>query len=203
MRAIASLAAILGTMSAGLGAEGDKRVWTFDNDTPGRIAQGFVAAVGTWTVVEAGGGKVLAQTATNSDPTFNIALASDTTAKDVDISVEMTAITGEFDRGGGLVWRAKDARNYYLARYNPSEDNYRVYKVVDGKRTQFQNADIAHTSGAHTLRITMRGDHIECFYDGKKVLDARDSTFAGAGKIGLWTKSDAQTQFDNLTLKAE
>jgi hypothetical protein len=200
MRTAAAIAVCAGLLPTLLAAAGEARVWTFDDDRVGQIAAGFVGGVGTWTVVETQSGKVLAQMAKNSNPTFNIALAADTAAKDVDISVTMQAIAGELDRGGGIVWRAKDAKNYYLARYNPLEDNYRVYKVVDGKRTQLENADIAHTDGPHTLRITMWGDHLECYYDGKKFLEQHDATFSGPGKIGLWTKADAQTQFDNLTL---
>ena len=91
-------------------------------------------------------------------------------------------------------------KNYYLARYNPLEDNYRLYKIVKGKRTLLQNADIAHTAGWHTLRVTMEGNNVQCYYDGKKYLDVKDATFPEAGKIGLWTKANAQSQFDDLTL---
>jgi hypothetical protein len=113
----------------------------------------------------------------------------------------MKAVAGEVDQGGGLVWRAKDAKNYYLARYNHLEDNYRLYKVVDGKRTLIQNADITHSDGWHTLRVRMTGDQITCEYDGKTYLEAKDDTFPGPGKIGLWSKADAQSQFDDLSLK--
>jgi hypothetical protein len=183
-----------------LAADAAKRTWNFDRDPTGQVAQGFTAEVGTWTVVATGQGRAFAQTAKNSNATFNIALAGDVSGTDVDISVDLTAVAGELDQGGGIVWRAKDAKNYYLARYNPLEDNYRLYKIIDGKRTQFQNADIPHTAGPHVLRVTMSGDHIECYYDGKKFLEQNDGTFAGPGKIGLWTKADAQTWFDNLTL---
>ena len=80
------------------------------------------------------------------------------------------------------------------------EDNYRLYHVVNGQRSELKSADIPHTPGWQTLRVTMTGDHIECYYDGKKYLDAKDSTFKEAGKIGLWTKADAQTHFDDLTV---
>jgi hypothetical protein len=180
-----------------------KRTWTFDEETSGQIAKGFTSEVGQWTVVESDKGKALAQSAKNANSVFNVTLADDTSAKDVDLSVRMKAIAGEHDQGGGLVWRARDAKNYYLARYNPLEDNYRVYKVVDGRRSLLQNADIQHTDGWHMLRVTMKGDHIECSYDGKKYLDVKDSTFAGAGKIGLWSKADAQSQFDDLQLAGE
>jgi hypothetical protein len=179
----------------------EKKTWTFDKETAGAVPKGFSPAVGEWSIVSTDEGKVLAQSARNANPVFNIVLIDDTNAKDVDISVKIKAVAGERDQGGGLIWRAKDAKNYYLARYNHLEDNYRVYKVVDGRRSApFQNADIKHHDGWTTLRVTMKGDHIECYYDGKKYLDVNDSTFSEAGKIGLWSKSDAQSQFDDLTL---
>ncbi|HEY2154034.1 MAG TPA: hypothetical protein VGH33_00290 [Isosphaeraceae bacterium] len=181
------------------GDEG-KKTWNFEDDAAGQIAKGFTNEVGTWTVVASDSGKALGQSAKNPSAVFNITLIGDTNAKDVDLSVRMKAVAGETDQGGGLVWRARDAKNYYLARYNPLEDNYRLYKVVDGKRTLILNADIPHSDGWHALRVTMSGDQIACFYDGKKSLEAADTTFPGAGKIGLWSKADAQSQFDDLTL---
>lgn len=180
-------------------ADDAKRTWTFDDEATGRIASGFTNEVGEWKVAPSDKGKALAQSAKNANSVFNITLIGDTNARDVDLSVRMKPVAGETDQGGGLVWRGRDAKNYYLARYNPLEDNYRLYKVVNGKRTLIQNADIGHTDGWHTLRVAMVGDHIECYYDGKKYLDARDATFTGAGKIGLWSKADAQSQFDDLT----
>jgi hypothetical protein len=113
----------------------------------------------------------------------------------------MKALAGEDDQGGGLVWRAKDGANYYIARFNPLEDNYRVYKVVDGARKQLGSADFKAAPGWHTLRVVMSADHIVCYLDGEKRLDVTDSTFKEAGKVGLWTKSDAQTHFDDLTTR--
>jgi hypothetical protein len=181
-------------------AEEGKTVWRFQDDADGKIARGFRQEVGDWKVVTADGEKVLAQQAKNSNSTFNLVLATETSAKDVDLSVRMKAVAGETDQGGGLVWRAKDKGNYYLARFNPLEDNFRVYKVQDGKRVLFQNFDIKATPGWHTLRVTMKGDQIECFFDGKKQLEHKDSTFPLAGMVGLWSKADAQSYFDDLTL---
>jgi len=193
---------MLGVLAAPLVAGDEpKRTWKFDEETNGQIARGFVAEVGTWTVVDSDQGKALAQSAKNPNSVFNITLATDTNAKDVDLSVRMKAVAGEIDQGGGLVWRAKDKGNYYLARYNPLEDNYRLYKVVDGKRSLIQNADITHSGGWHTLRITMSGDQMTCYYDGKKYLEAKDNTFPEPGKIGIWSKADAQSQFDDLSLQ--
>jgi len=180
--------------------KGTKTVWSFNDNAEGNVAKGFKSAVGEWKVVSSDGEKVLAQQAKNSNSTFNLGFITDTKAKDVDLSVKMKAIAGEIDQGGGLVWRAEDKSNYYLARFNPLEDNYRLYKVQDGKRTLFVNADIKATPGWHTLRVVMRGDQIECFFDGKKSLEHADSTFTNAGMIGLWSKADAQSYFDDLTL---
>jgi hypothetical protein len=198
LRSLSLAAAIL----AGLAASGDeqKKTWTFEDDSAGTLPKGFAPAVGEWGVVSTGDGKALAQSASNANPVFNVVLVDDIEAEDVDISVKVRAIAGDLDRGGGLVWRAKDPRNYYIARYNHKEDNFRVYKVVDGKRSPpFRNADIKHHDGWTVVRVVMRGDHIECYVDGQKYLDVHDSTFAGPGKIGLWSKSDARSRFDDLT----
>ena len=76
--------------------------------------------------------------------------------------------------------------------------------MVDGVRSQpFQNADVKHHGGFATIRVTMKGDHIEGFVDGKKYLDVTDSTFPDAGQVGLWSKSDSRSQFDDLILDGE
>jgi hypothetical protein len=196
---VAALASVL-LASVTQGAEDSKKVWSFDEEKTGEIAVGFSNEVGKWVVSESEKGKSLAQTARNSNSTFNLTLIKDTSAKDVDISVKMKAIAGDIDQGGGIVWRAKDAKNYYLARYNPLEDNFRLYKVIEGKRMLLVNADITHSDGWHYLRVTMTGDQIECYYDGKKYLEGKDAAIKGAGQIGLWSKADAQSQFDELTL---
>jgi hypothetical protein len=198
---LAGVLAIVVSVRPSLAGDDATRTWSFDGDEVGTIAKGFSSEVGEWKVVNTSEGKALAQTARSPDSTFNVALVSDTDAKDVDLSVRMKAVAGENDQGGGLVWRAKDAKNYYIARYNPLEDNFRVYKVVNGQRTLFKGVTIPHSEGWHTLRVTMAGDHMECYYDGKKWLDVTDSTFPGAGRIGLWSKADAQSQFDDLTLR--
>jgi hypothetical protein len=176
--------------------------WTFENDQVGAIAKGFANEAGEWQVASTPEGRVLAQTAKSPNAVFNVALATETNVKDVDISVKLKPIAGVNDQGGGLVWRAKDAKNYYVARNNPLRaGSYNVYKVVDGKRSMLKGVPLKRTEGWHTLRVTMAGEHIGCFYDGTKYLDVNDSTLLEAGKIGLWSKSDAQSQFDDLTLR--
>jgi hypothetical protein len=153
-----------------------------------------------WKVVEdatAPGHKALAQTsAAGPNRLFNLCVANRTSFRDLDLSVAFRPIAGKLDQGGGLVWRYIDAKNYYVARMNPLEDNYRVYKVVAGKRTQLATAPLKiDASKWHTLRVVHVGKYIECYFDGKRYLDVNDETFPKAGKVGLWTKADAQTHF--------
>ena len=187
-------------MNPALAGQASKKTWNFESDEPGKIAKGFTSEVGTWEVTLDGDNKVLAQKAKNDDETFNVVLVDGTHFTDVDFSVRLKAVAGELDQGGGVVWRAKDKNNYYIARYNPLEDNFRVYKVEAGKRTQFASAKVPGDKKWHTLRVTMVGARITCYLDGTKYLEAEDSTFPDAGKIGLWSKADAQSYFDDLTV---
>jgi hypothetical protein len=203
--ALWSLSAIVALLGPGsiLADDARHRTWDFESDEPGRIARGFSGEVGTWEVVRDGDRRALAQKASNPDETFNVALANDTHFKDVDISVRLKAVAGELDRGGGVVWRARDKDNYYIARYNPLEDNFRVYKVEKGRRTQFASAMVPGDTNWHTLRVTMAGRRITCYLDGKKHLEADDATFPDAGRIGLWSKADARSYFDDLIVAGD
>jgi hypothetical protein len=196
---ILSGAFLLTSLSAGT-SQKQKTLWTFEEEETGATPKGFVSAVGHWRIVEYSGGKVLAQIARNPENVFNIILVDGIQAQDLNLTVQLRPIGGKNDQGGGLVWRAKDAKNYYLARFNPLEKNFRVYTVVDGKRTQLQGADVDHAGDWRLLRVNMTGDHIVCYLDGAKLLEVHDTTFPDSGKIGLWSKSDAQTEFDNLNL---
>jgi hypothetical protein len=200
VRGLVVLALVLVLTGAG---DAVKKVWTFEDGTIGERPSGFVGASGEWKVVASDDGKALGQLAESPDAVFNVVLVDGVHVKDVELSVRLRAIAGKDDRGGGLVWRARDAKNYYVARFNHLEDNFRVYKVVDGKRTMFQSADVKHHDGWTDLRVTMVGDRITCYLDGKKYLDVQDSTFPDAGTIGLWSKADARTQFDDLTLRGD
>jgi hypothetical protein len=196
---------VLSLLAAGIAGmavavEAAKKTWDFESDALGKIAKGFTNEVGQWEVAPDGDNHVLYQKAKNEDAIFNVALVAGTSYKDLDLSVKLKAVAGEIDRGGGVVWRAKDKNNYYICRYNPLEDNFRVYKVQNGKRTQFASAKIPGDEKWHTLRVTMAGNAITCYLDGKKYLEAEDSTFPEAGRIGLWSKADAQSYFDDITV---
>ena len=196
------------------GAEEPKAVkYDFEADKAGSVPKGWtVTKTGTgegsvWKVVEdrtaPKGSKVLAQTAESPSAVFNLCVADDTRFTDVDITVAFKAVEGVKDQGGGIVWRYRDANNYYVARFNPLEDNYRLYHVVDGKRTQFgEKEDLKAKAGEwHALTVKMVGEKIACSLNGKVEIEATDKTFAKAGKVGLWTKADARTSFDDFTAK--
>jgi hypothetical protein len=140
----------------------------------------------------------LMQTASSSPEVFNLALREGATPANADVHVKLRAVAGELDQGGGLVFRARDERNYYVVRWNPLEHNLRAYKVQDGVRTQLASADFDAGPGWHTLRVWFQGDKFEAWFDKQSRFEFKDTTFYGPGMIGLWTKADARTQFDDL-----
>jgi hypothetical protein len=150
-------------------------------------------------------GFVLAQTAKSPRPVFNLCVVEDSKFGDVEIEVAFKSVAGKVDQGGGPVWRYQDADNYYIARMNPLENNYRFYKVIDGRRTQLATKEgIKVPLGEwHTLEIEHVGNRIECELDGKVILSAIDDSIKKAGKVGLWTKADAHTYFDNFVFGEE
>jgi Domain of Unknown Function (DUF1080) len=196
-------------MTAVLVAQGPKL--DFERDEVGKPPTGFSFALtgqgrpGVWQVEkdDADHGNVLAQT--DADTTgyrFPLALYDAFTARDVDLAVQFKAISGKGDQGAGLVWRYRDAKNYYVTRCNALEDSCTIYHVVNGNRQEFQNKNVkVATKTWHTLRVQAVADHFVVTYDGKAVLDARDATFKDAGKIGLWTKADSVIYFDDLQVK--
>ena len=109
------------------------------------------------------------------------------------------------DQGGGLVWRYQDPDNYLIARYNPLEGNFRLYKVIDGKRIQIAGKeDLDLKSGEwHTMQVAMEGERIECKLNGKQLFEAKSGDLDKPGKVGLWTKADAVTSFDDLSIRGK
>ncbi|MEO6809120.1 MAG: family 16 glycoside hydrolase [Isosphaeraceae bacterium] len=202
------IATVAGLLAPTLAVSADlaRQVWDFNADVSGAIAKGFTAEIGAWSVATETGttNQVLAQTAKSPGPVFNIAVVADgRNWTDVDLSVRVKPVAGVEDQSGGVVWRFQDVKNYYVARYNPLEDNYRLYKVVGGKRTQLATADIPGDQKWHTVRVMMKGAKITCALDGKTWLEADDATFVKPGKIGLWSKADAQSWFDDLTVSGD
>lgn len=133
---------------------------------------------------------------------YKLVLVEGTKAADLELEVSFLAIAGKGDMGGGLIWRAKEDRNYYLTRANPLEQNIRLYRVVDGVRKKLANFDqIISVNDWHKLQVVARGERFQVYYDGQPVLEVRDSTLRTGGAIGLWTKADAVTCFDDLKLR--
>ena len=200
---------------APLQAPGKQFVYNFDGDAPGQMPAKFHSAKtggGTaekWSVVvdPAAPSKpnVVAQTSTDqADYRFPLLISDEGSFQDLDLSVGFKAVSGSVDRAGGLVFRLRDPNNYYIVRANALEDNYRLYHVVNGRRSQFAGANFKVTSGEwHELRVEATGNKITCYYDGAKKIEATDSTFKDAGKVGLWTKADSVTYFDDLNVTAK
>lgn len=188
--------------------------WTFEDAKSDELPGGWKAAKtgegegSVWKVQDddsAPAGKhVLVQTSPKG-PTrmYNLCICEESDLVDVDLSVQLKALSGEVDQGGGVLWRCQDADNYYIARHNPLEKNFRVYKVIGGKRTQLATADVDEAAGKwHRLRIVHRGTQIQCYLNDKLHLEAKDDALKQSGKVGLWTKADAVTAFDDFVVKS-
>jgi hypothetical protein len=195
-----------------LAQEGQPRTFTFESDAIGSPPAGLEfartggGAEGTWVVrvdKDKPGNHVLVQE--NADPTdyrFPLAVVKEGTYKDVTLSVRARPVSGRVDQGFGMVWRYKDAGNYYITRCNADEDNCTIYHTVDGRRRPFQNKPIPVAKNTwHTLKLEASGDHFIVWFDGKQVLDAKDETFKDAGKVGLWTKADSVIAFDDFAIE--
>jgi hypothetical protein len=140
--------------------------------------------------------------------TYPLILKNDTNVKDGFVEVKFKAISGSEDRAGGIVWRTKDANNYYVVRANALEDNVVLYKTVKGARSSLDivgrkggyGVNTAVPSGTwHTLRIDFKGTRYSVSFNGKQLFEVEDSTFTRPGKVGLWTKADSVTLFDEVT----
>ncbi|HKA22011.1 MAG TPA: family 16 glycoside hydrolase [Blastocatellia bacterium] len=200
---------------AALQPAGKTFVYNFDADTVGQMPAKFHTALTgqgakpEWVVkadaTAPSQPNVLAQLSKDkTDYRFPLAILDEGSFKDLELSVKFKAVSGEVDRAAGLVFRLKDANNYYIVRANALEGNYRLYHVVAGKRQQFAGANLKVASDEwHELRVECIGNKITCYYDGEKKIEATDNTFSEAGKLGLWTKADSVTYFDDLQVTAK
>jgi hypothetical protein len=207
------LAVALAPVIANALAQSGRRVWSFDQDPIGKMPSGFTSAltgrgtIGRWEVVKDDSApsrpNVLAQTSTDStDYRFPLAIAEDTSYNDLSLSVKFKTISGKVDQGAGLVFRLEDKDNYYIVRANALENNYRLYRVVEGRRVQFAAANFKVTSNAwHEIKVEARAREFKCYYDGQLKITAQDGAFKEAGQIGLWTKADSVIYFDDFTVE--
>lgn len=136
----------------------------------------------------------------SSEATYPVCFKNDTRIKDGFVEVKFKSVSGKEDQAGGVIWRCRDADNYYIARANALEDNVTIYHTIKGKRTSFKNVDTKVAPGVwHTLRVEFAGNKFTVTFDGKKVIEATDDSFSEAGMVGVWTKADSVTLFDDFT----
>jgi hypothetical protein len=193
------------------------RTVDFNQDAIDQPPKGFefghtagVGRPGKWIVQAEGSNKFLVQTDADSTRSrFPVAVLSDVSAADIDLSVRFKPVSGRVDQAAGLVWRYQDENNYYIVRANALEDNVVLYKVQNGKRTDLPLKGAGRTYGKKsevpagrwsTLRVVVNGPSFEVFLNGTKLYEVEDTTFRQAGKVGVWTKADSVTQFDDLTV---
>jgi Beta xylosidase C-terminal Concanavalin A-like domain len=185
----------------------------FDASAVGTFPTGFASAVtggggpASWAVVEdftaPSGGKVLAQTSTDrASDRFPLCVYDGFITSDVAVSVSFKPVSGTVDQAAGLVARYRDKDNYYVVRANALENNVRLYKVERGNRKQFAGANVKVPSGEwRTLALEIKATHFRVLLNDTLLFEADDATFKNAGKVGLWTKADSVTYFDDLRVK--
>jgi hypothetical protein len=186
----------------------------FENSQIGAAPEGWTATLTgkgdpKWTVendeTAPSKAKVIKQ---SGRATYPLLLKNDTNIRDGFIEIKFKAIAGSQDRAAGVVWRARDANNYYVVRANALEDNFVLYKTVNGVRSAL---DIVGRKGGygvkvsvpanawHSLRVDFKANRFSASFNGNQLFEVEDSTFTDAGMVGLWTKADSVTLFDQMT----
>lgn len=189
------------------------RQWDFEDSREGSAPSGFSFAktgsgrLGQWVVTTqpdaTSGTNVLAQVDPDAtDFRFPMAVVDEPLPADLRLSVQCKPVSGNVDQACGLVFRYQDENNYYVTRANALEHNVRLYKVVKGKRQQLASWNGSVRGGAwHELELEVNSDHFTVSWDGQRVIDVHDQTFSRPGKVGLWTKADSITYFDDLRVE--
>ena len=193
------------------------KIFTFENYETGKLPDGwsqYFTGKGTgteWKIAEDNGNKVLAQVSMNNPSYhFNVIVYNGFDLKNMEMTVRLKGVKGKTDRGGGFVWRFTDANNYYVVRANPLENNVVLYKVQNGRRSDLPLVGKGRTygvkvkplgSGWNTLKLTVKDDLFTVYLNDRELFQVKDETFKNAGKIGLWTKADAYTYFDDFQVK--
>jgi hypothetical protein len=190
----------------------------FDADTVGAVPAGFSPAHtgrgerGRWEVIAApdapNGGRAVAQLdADRTSYRFPLLVLDAVQARDVEVAVAGKPVAGKKDQAYGLVWRYQDPHNYYVVRANALEDNVVLYKVEDGERSDLPLVGKGRTYGTDvnvpdgawsTLRVRALGSHFTVYLGDRELFAVEDATFTAPGKVGLWTKADSVSWFDDL-----
>lgn len=193
----------------------------FDNAAPGALPAGWTAAMThkggapKWEIVKDDSAptkpNVLAQVSTDATGgRFPLAVYQKASVRDGTLSVKFKAVSGGVDQAAGLVWRYKDPDNYYIVRANALENNVVLYKVEKGERVALApKGTPSKTYGVkrkvpkqtwNGLSVSFQGTIHTVSFDGQKLFEVEDSTFTTAGKVGLWTKADSVTYFDDFQI---
>src|SRR5438093_7632895 len=177
----------------------------FDDMEVGTVPPGWTAAqtgsgTAKWTVEKDDSAPSKPNVLKKSgQATFPVCFKNGTNIKDGFVEMKFKPVAGKEDQAGGVIWRLQDVNNYYIARANALENNVTIYHTIKGKRTEKKRTKMEVSYGAwHTLRVDFRGNHFTVTFDGKKALEWDDDTFKNAGKVGVWTKADSVTEFDNF-----
>jgi hypothetical protein len=183
---------------------GQVQQWSFDKDTKGGLPAEAQVFSGKWAVraeTDAPSPQhALCQTGTARFPALTL---SDKIYTDVSVSTRFKPISGNEDRAAGIIFRVQDNDNFYILRANALEDNVNIYKYAAGSRHDLKDGSAKVVSGQwQELRVEVKADRIRGYLNGKLVVEARDETFK-AGKIGLWTKADSVTCFDDVKATAQ
>ena len=130
---------------------------------------------------------------------FPWAVRNDTKIADGYVEVKFKALSGKRDQAGGVVWRWKDGDNYYVARANALENNVSLYYTEKGRRNTLKYVDAPVALNAwHVLRVEFRDRRIRVLLNGKPYIEMEDAHIVGDGAVGLWTKADSVTLFDDF-----
>ena len=195
-----SIAMTLAATAASAGGE------NFDAVKPGTLPE-------DWTCGVTGKGspiwKVEADTSAPSKPnvlkqsgsgTFPWCVKQSVRIADGFVEVKFKPLAGREDQAGGVLWRFKDGDNYYIARANALENNVSLYYVEKGRRITIKYVDAPVAANQwHTLRVEFSGKAIKVIFDGKQYIGLDDDQIAGEGAVGVWTKADSVTAFDDFS----
>src|SRR5256714_8837721 len=176
-----------------------------DSRSPGALPEGWEAGVTgsgnpRWAVgtdpTAPSGKNVLQQTGKG---TFPWCVKKDVSLADGFVEVKFKPLSGKEDQAGGVVWRWKDGNNYYVARANALEDNVSLYYTASGRRNTIKYVDAPVPANVwHTLRVEFADQRIKVALDGKTYIDIENSRISGPGAVGVWTKADSVTAFDDF-----
>ncbi len=216
------LAALLALAVSGAAQARETRIWRFEDAAIGGLPAGWQAGatnpqgkLETWAVVRDRSAPspdhaLAMKQPGESNPfgryggMFNLCWTHSLAFRDGEIQVRFKAVSGREDQGGGIIWRVRDSNNYYVARFNPLEDNFRLYFVRNGHRKTLASAQVSLSAGQwHGMKIVQRGNHYSAWLDGKKWLEGSSDEFPDAGGVGVWTKADAVTEFDDFSVAAQ